>query len=478
MSLSDFESRLSAYMSKYSPCNSSITFENFRDLKSFSLFDEIIGSQARKLKEPAKDKFLQETSECLCLVLCKAHGGIPVDSEFAPGVKMPGGSILHHEAWVAKCFSDHIGDSILFKAIVALGPSEHEVNVPALLNEDILRRYCEALGKPECADILFGIIQKSVHLFSDLATERLIPADINQEMTVAGRLLSGKKHFEESMDGLWSLAPCNGTEENILSGFTAVKVNNYAINAKLNPRRHMQNIPEKIIDRFFSFERGWPLSYIKATTVFLQDTRVNPNDDMFKRIWHLWKKAPTSKPLNEVAEILGLLLNLIAKKVYHHNINDFKRILKLVPEGFESIISEFDPKVRQGIFIALQKLFRDYCSVPFALKTNIVELLDSSRGREAQLPWVNKLDTVCSSGGRDIMIDYAAWIFANENLKHPQDTGGWRDDIFGRFFKGAQWILERFENKAARDGIIEQLKRPDIQLWENSAISNNEEKQN
>ncbi len=433
---------LAAYFGKYLPSQAVPSLEDFQDPSTFCLFDKVITSLSPRPRGANRKDFLQQTGDCLEFILVSAFGGEPATSEFGPGVRLPDGAILHHVAWVAKCFSNPAGDSIRFKAIAVFGPQESPIEADALKDKGRLRRFCGALGRPDLASALHRITLQSLKFFERDATDDMLPAKKKAKLLPFDQGFASGRLFQSAMIKLWRSAPTSGAEEKLLSAFAAMKLDDYADGGLLNHERVMQHVPDAVmVPLFDGVKKGWPFSYLKAGAEFLQDTPVGVLGDVFKQIWRLWKKAKAPASDEELATALGLLLRLAARKAPHHGLTDLKRILRLVPRGHEAVMVQFEPALKQGGFVALLELFRGYPRLPFLVKVDLVHLLDSARGTAPKPPWKKKREKLRASGHWKAVVAFARWIHRSSSLKYPDSLRGWSDDVFGRFLKASEWIL-------------------------------------
>lgn len=147
-------------------------------------------------------------------------------------------------------------------------------------------------------------------------------------------------------------------------------------------------------------------------------------------------------------EIAGQLLSMNSRKSYHHNINDFKKILDCIRSDNEEIIrnlADYSVETEQGCYTAIQYIFNcDYgmqdVVAGFMASRNIISWLDSANGKEPKKPWLNRLQGLQDSGLSDSLKKICQWMVKQDDLRFDIITN-WKDDVFTRFQKSAKWFL-------------------------------------
>lgn len=188
-----------------------------------------------------------------------------------------------------------------------------------------------------------------------------------------------------------------------------------------------------------------------ALLKYLQDSPIDPNGGLLKSIWIVEKDSSyfiKSKGQNCTAALLWIL-RLIAKKKYHHDIIDFKKVINLInPENEEVIkfLSAYKLEYEQGCYKAI-KYIMDYnfnkCLFSnFEVQRQIVKWLDNASGRSPQKPWKDKLSIIeqnCLSQDLSIVCQ---WIITHDELRYDEECP-WLDSVFNRFRKSSKWYLNK-----------------------------------
>lgn len=146
------------------------------------------------------------------------------------------------------------------------------------------------------------------------------------------------------------------------------------------------------------------------------------------------------------------ILEIIAKKGYHHDIIDFKKVLKYIFINDIEIVAylkNYHVTNAQGCFEMIHTLFNcpmysdDYKD--FTVKRQIIEVFDTARGSQISSVWKSKaLDLMnCISIEKlkdwsEIINNGNKWIYDNET--------GWKDDVVKRFRKAALWMNTMLTN--------------------------------
>lgn len=439
----DADPMLAAFFGRYLPSQRTPSLTDFRDLATFRLFDDAI--RVGRAPRPSglwKQEFLREATACLEHVLVKIFDAIPLQTEFGRGVKI-GDVLCNHEAWVAKCFSNSVADSIRAKCAVLLGSDvDPPVRADALKDAAILHRLCADLGCPDFGPRLHETVLRSMELFEQEESGGLIPEHIREALTPYAQSVETRRAFKDAFTKLWLQVPDTTTEMRLAVIFTLAKLQDYAQMAQLNSGYLSQSVPQAAVDRFQGeLAKGWPFSHLRAGFVYLQDCPVGPNGEVFKVIWRLWKHPRSPESDAELVESLELLLRLLEKKGFHHDISDFRRIMRLIPLTHAHVLLRFKPEVAQGCYTALAALFRRHGAIPYPVQIQLVDLLDTARGKVPNATWEKKLANLRTSGYWGDVVSFAKWLRVNSRLTHHFGPGKWPDDVFKRFLKASSWIL-------------------------------------
>jgi hypothetical protein len=92
-----------------------------------------------------------------------------------------------------------------------------------------------------------------------------------------------------------------------------------------------------------------------------------------------------------------------------------------------------------GVFRAIGILFETDTETPFPLKSRIIHLFDSARGKEPKPKWCFDLATILEEDIHGTTESFADWIIQNQTLRYPNGESDWQDEIFVRFLKAAEW---------------------------------------
>lgn len=435
------DSVLRQYFGKYLPDRALPSLAEFCSTDTFALFDEVVALQSPKPRGEARRRFLEETSDCLAYVLVNAHGGTALSSEFGPCIEV-GDMTCHHEAWVTKCLSNPIADSIRAKAIVFLGPREHQIESGALTDAALVEQLCTDLGCAEWGERLHGTTLRSLDLFAREVTGDLLPADRSAGLSPRELGLERRRVFRDAIIELFQEVLGSTIAETFAGTLVAAKLRDYARSSMLNSKRYMQFVPDEVTETLLArLDEKVPFSHMVAGLAYVQDAPVDGNGDLFGAIWTLWKRSsPPSEA--ELLEAIGLLLRLIEKKLWHHDIKEFKRVLKLIPPEHCSLLARFDPQVRLGCFQLIAELFGERCQLAHSTRIELLGLLDTARGTLPSAAWEKKQQRLRATDEWTGVLRIAGWIREREHLKKPLGSAGWSDSIFARFYKAAGWIEE------------------------------------
>lgn len=417
------------YFGEYLPGRLVPTLVEFKAIAPFALFDEAVKAVNRRLRGQEKERFLRDTSECLEHILKDVFNARPSVSEFGYGLDIEGVGMIHIGAWVAKCFSDPIADSISCKCAVFLRPPELDTNgnrsvavFDELLESSSYLALCDEL---RCVE---NSMDRQGHLLTDLIQFATKSRDVKG--------LPDIRHFQ---------GPCDELQQHeALACATVVqKLDDLGWHGDLWSPYASSFLPGAHDMLLGRVGKGWPFAHLRACITYLQDAPNGPNGKLFERIWKLWKLAGRPTDEDELVGTLHLLLKLIEKKSFHHTIKDFKRILKLFPEARMDKLSEFQPREPQRCYAALTELLRGYPAMPWSTKRDVIQLLDTASGKFPKSAWEKKRAKLQATEHWPSVVLFADWLLEDEGLGRAQVPHGWSDSIYSRFVKASEWIVLR-----------------------------------
>lgn len=177
---------------------------------------------------------------------------------------------------------------------------------------------------------------------------------------------------------------------------------------------------------------------------YLAPTWVYPQNDLSAKLIGIAQKdnlLNTEYP--EKYAVFTSLLEIIAKKGYHHDIKGFKRLLKFILIDDIEIITylkTYHVATAQGCFEMIHTLFNfpihsdDYTD--FTIKRQIIEVFDMARGAKISPSWKSKALDLISCISIDKLKDWCETINNGNKWIYDNDTG-WKDDVVTRFRKTA-----------------------------------------
>jgi hypothetical protein len=188
-----------------------------------------------------------------------------------------------------------------------------------------------------------------------------------------------------------------------------------------------------------------------ALLEYLQDSQLDPNGDLFKNIWSIGADSRFFERANDRQHdaALILLLKLIERKGYHHNIIDFKKILCLVDSDNEHVINHLNNMTiinDQGCFKVIKYIlkysFSDFMYTNFNIQRQIIIWLDNALGKSPQHSWEEKLSTIEAECSPQDLSNLCQRIAARDDLRYANECR-WLDSTFTRFQKSARWYLNK-----------------------------------
>jgi hypothetical protein len=213
-------------------------------------------------------------------------------------------------------------------------------------------------------------------------------------------------------------------------------------------------IVEKIQDISSSLSRsGLKLTAgeFAALLKYLQDSQFDPNGELFKNLWTIEKdlKILEKSDNQQRSEILILLLKLIERKIYHHDIIDFKKVLCLINADNLDVIEylqNLSIKFRQGCYQAITHMlscrFNTSVYSNFNIQRLVIIWLDNATGKSPQNPWKEKLSKIELECTPQDISKLCQWIYTQNELRYDKGNH-WLDSVFTRFQKSAKWYLNK-----------------------------------
>ncbi|NDV66708.1 hypothetical protein [Bacteroides sp. 224] len=191
-----------------------------------------------------------------------------------------------------------------------------------------------------------------------------------------------------------------------------------------------------------------PLEFV-ALTKYLQCSEISPNGNLIENILKIESKNKIYRKatVNERSNITTNILAINSNKGFHHDIRDYKKILRLIEERDENLINyiyEYKVINRQGCYQILKTIFdfRLFANKweDFTIKIKIIDCFDSSTGATPKERWKTQIEHIKTKIGCEKLNSLCAEIVKQEELKnYPFEIGHWSDDVVKRFVKGAKW---------------------------------------
>ena len=209
---------------------------------------------------------------------------------------------------------------------------------------------------------------------------------------------------------------------------------------------------EFIDELFSSIDKFSPIEFT-SFLAYLRGTPVDPNSELFDYIWKIENHSKFFRNADffNRNKALKYLLDLNGTRGFHHNIKDFKRILKFIkPDNADIIqfLGRYKVKNHQGCYQVIHYLFNDmndHSYRTFELKRDCIYWLDNALGSSPKKPWVDKLTAIQRELTEEELLNIVHWILSNKDLEREQSTG-WTDSIYKRFHKSSRWYLENLNN--------------------------------
>lgn len=180
---------------------------------------------------------------------------------------------------------------------------------------------------------------------------------------------------------------------------------------------------------------------------YLTPTWVYPQNDLTIKLIEIARKSNLlNTKYTEKYAVFTSILEIIAKKGYHHDIKGFKKLLKYIfIDDIEIVayLKTYHATTAQGCFDMLNTLFNfpihSESYIDFIIKCQIIEIFDMAREAKVSLAWeskaldlmthipINKLKEWC-----DIINNGDKWVYDKNT--------GWKDEVVKRFRKAALWM--------------------------------------
>lgn len=184
---------------------------------------------------------------------------------------------------------------------------------------------------------------------------------------------------------------------------------------------------------------------------YVSNVPFDPNSKFFDELFDIEKSSKIFKiaSIKERNEIIIQLLKINGRKIYHHDIKEFKKILKMVEiDNMEAIDFLLNYRVgyRQGCYKVIEFLFAyDYKEKDifgrFDRTRNIIFWLDNANGRETKKPWLDKLLLLEQLSLSEDLNVICKWILNNNELKYDEENN-WVDSVFTRFQKSSEFYFD------------------------------------
>lgn len=188
-----------------------------------------------------------------------------------------------------------------------------------------------------------------------------------------------------------------------------------------------------------------------ALLKYLQDSPTHPNGGLLKNIWAVEKNSSyfAKSKVQSCNQALIYILKLISKKVYHHDIIDFKKVLNLIGSENNEIIeflSNYKPEYEQGCYKAIKYVmgykFSECLYIRFNVQKQVIEWLDNASGRTPKKPWKDKLSVIQQNCLPQDLSSVCEWMISHDELRYDEKYY-WLDSVFSRFQKSSRWYLNK-----------------------------------
>jgi hypothetical protein len=213
-----------------------------------------------------------------------------------------------------------------------------------------------------------------------------------------------------------------------------------------------------IKDNLDHINKGFPKSKLVfidheflALLKYLQDSPIHPNGGLLKNIWAVEKNSSyfAKSKVKSCNEAIIYILKLIAKKGYHHDIIDFKKVLDLIGSENDEIIkllSNYKLEYEQGCFKAIKYVigynFSECLYRNFEVQRQVIEWLDNASGGTPKNSWKDKLSVILQNCLPQDVSTVCEWMINHDELKYDEKNY-WIDSVFTRFQKSSGWYLDK-----------------------------------
>jgi hypothetical protein len=229
-----------------------------------------------------------------------------------------------------------------------------------------------------------------------------------------------------------------------------IKINDIYQGGKLSQTSVMDTNRMKIskyIEQLLSLITNYTYKDLVAILEYMIEAAVSPNSNIFENIWAIEKKSRFFKNADNTlrSKAVVCLLTLNGQRGYHHNIKDFKKIIKLTQLDNSDVIwylSNYTVKNNQGCYQAINYILRGIQNNnSFELRSDIINWLDSASGSSPKKAWLDNLSSIENRIEKVDLLNITNWIITNKHLERELNTG-WIDDVFKRFQKSAKWYID------------------------------------
>ncbi len=397
------------------------------------LFEDVI-DKVKNYSDSKREEAEIGLTAFLTEVLLECYEGELIDSEYGYCVRLYNTLMVDEidvfpEAWIKKRMQNGKGDSISFK-INSLYATVKVVKYSGKFAFDLKedKEYAKILSKRlKVSSIDEMRINEEISKLLDISI------NIIDEMLVS---ISKTVEFENKNEPAYKY-------------FVSRIFKIYYFNAE----NFMKYFGEKFSDSFKSLSINKVIFSgfdFFALLDYVSNVPFGPNSEFFDELFDIEKNSKIFKfaSFKERNEIIIQLLKINGRKLYHHDIKEFKKILKMVEiDNMEAIDFLLNYRVgyRQGCYKAIEFLFaHDYKEKDifkrFDRIKNIIFWLDNANGREPKKPWIDKLLKLEQMSLSEDLNVICKWILSNNELKYDEEN--WVDSVFTRFQKSSKFYLE------------------------------------
>ena len=205
---------------------------------------------------------------------------------------------------------------------------------------------------------------------------------------------------------------------------------------------------QPLIKELIKSVRFTPDDFLMLINNYLSPSWVYPQNDLSVKLIEIAKKSNLlSTKYNERHTVFICILEVIAKKGYHHDIIGFKKLLAFICMDDRELITylrTYHVVTRQGCFEMLNAIFNlkmhsDDNDTDFIIKRQIIEVFDTAKGSEPSLLWKDKALDLTTSIPTNKLKALCEMIINEQKWLYDTDTG-WKDNVVTRFRKAALWV--------------------------------------